>query len=90
MKKLDKVINKKGFTYTQIVREGNKAIYRQDKEGYTSSSFEVVKIGSHNGYELNGVKIAAAETYPSTSLWGIQGWTCKDLDSAKKKFKKIS
>jgi len=90
MKKLEKIFNKKGFTYTQIVREGDKAIYRQDKNDYTSSSFEVVKIGSHNGYELNGTKIAASETYPSTSLWGIQGWTYQTLEDAKKKFKKIS
>jgi len=90
MKKLEKTFNKKGFTYTQVVREGNKAIYRQDKSDYTSASYEVVKIGSHNGYELNGTKIAASETYPSTSLWGTQGWTFQSLDDAKKKFKKIS
>lgn len=90
MKKLEKTFNKKGFTYTEITREGNKAIYRQDKKDYTSTSFEVVKIGSHNGYELNGTKIAASETYPSTSLWGIQGWTYQTLDEAKKKFKRIS
>ena len=90
MKKLEKTFNKKGFTYTQVIREGNKAIYRQDKRDYNSSSFEVVKIGSHNGYELNGTKIVASETYPSTSLWGIQGWTYQTLDEAKKKFKRIS
>jgi hypothetical protein len=90
MKKLDKKFNKKGFTYTEIVREKNKAIYKQSKTGQTNVSYEVVKIGSHNGYELNGSKIAAAETYPSTSLWGVQGWTFQNLDEAKKKFKKIS
>jgi hypothetical protein len=73
MKKLDKKFNKKGFTYTEIIREKNKAIYKQSKAGQTHTSYEVVKIGSHNGYELNGSKITAAETYPSTSLWGTQG-----------------
>lgn len=90
MKKLDKKFTSKGFNYTEIIREGNKAIYRQDKDGYTTSSFEVVKISKHNGYELNGTKIAPAETYPSTSLWGTQGWTFTNLNDAKKKFKKIS
>jgi hypothetical protein len=90
MKKLDKKFNKKGFTYTEIVREKNKAIYKQSKAGQSNISYEVVKIGSHNGYELNGSKIAAAETYPSTSLWGVQGWTFQNIDEAKKKFKKIS
>jgi len=90
MKTLPKTINSKGFTYVQVAREGMKAIYRQDKEGYKTSSFETIKIGSHNGYELNGTKIPASETYPSSSLWGIQGWTYKTLEEAKKKFKKIS
>ena len=90
MKILPKTINSKGFTYTQIAREGKKAIYRQDKEGYTSSSFETIKICSHNGYELNGTKIAASETYPSSSLWGIQAWTYSTLEDAKKKFKRLS
>jgi len=90
MKKLDKKFNKKGFTYTEIIREKNKAIYKQSKTGQSHTSYEVVKIGSHNGYELNGSKIVAAETYPSTSLWGVQGWTFQNLDEAKKKFKKIS
>jgi hypothetical protein len=90
MKTLPKTINSKGFTYVQIAREGKKAIYRQDKEGYTSSSFETIKIGSHNGYELNGTKIPASETYPSSSLWGIQGWTFSSLEDAKKKFKRLS
>lgn len=90
MKILPKTINSKGFTYTQIAREGKKAIYRQDKEGYTAPSFETIKIGSHNGYELNGTKIPAAETYPSSSLWGIQAWTYPTLEDAKKKFKRLS
>ena len=90
MKTLPKTINSKGFTYTQIAREGQKAIYRQDKEGYTAPSFETIKIGSHNGYELNGTKIAASETYPSSSLWGIQAWTYSTLEDAKKKFKRLS
>ena len=90
MKTLPKTINSKGFTYTQIAREGKKAIYRQDKEGYTAPSFETIKIGSHNGYELNGTKIAASETYPSSSLWGIQAWTYSTLEDAKKKFKRLS
>jgi hypothetical protein len=90
MKILPKTINSKGFTYIQIAREGKKAIYRQDKKGYTAPSFETIKIGSHNGYELNGTKIPASETYPSSSLWGIQGWTFTTLDDAKKKFKRLS
>ena len=89
MKKLEKTFTKKGFKYTQVLREGNKAIYRQDKHDYTAPSFEVIKVGSHNGYELNGTKIAASETYPSTSLWGIQGWTYQNIDDAKKKYKKL-
>jgi len=89
MKKLAKKFTSKGFTYTEITRNGDKAIYRQEKDDM-QPSYEVVVIGKHTGYELNGVKILPAETYPSSTTWGIRGWTFTDLDLAKKKFKKIS
>ena len=89
MKTLSKLITKKGFTLKQLERVGDKAIYEQSKSGYTPKSYEVVKIGRHNGYELGGQYIKPAETYPGTSLWGIKGWTYQSLTAAEAKFKKI-
>ena len=89
MKILPKRFTKKGFTYKQLKRVGMKAIYEQSREGHTCVSYETIKIGSHNGYELGGQKIPAGEAYPSTSQWGIAGWTFQDLNLAEAKFKKI-
>lgn len=89
MKTLPKQFDKKGFTYTQIKRVGDKAIYKQAKKGQASVSFEVVKINRHNGYELGGQKIPPGEAYPSTSQWGNAGWTFTSLSLAEAKFKKL-
>jgi len=89
MKILPKIIQNKGFTYKQLKRVGDKAIYEQTKKGQKDKSFEVIKIGSHNGYELGGQKIAPAETYPGASSWGTNGWTFTSLESAEKKFKSL-
>jgi len=77
---------KKGFTYTQVKREGMKAIFEQTRAGSDVHNYEVVKLGRHNGYVMGGATIEPAETYPGSSLWGIMGWTCQDLDSATARF----
>ena len=89
MKKLPKQFDKKGFTYTQIKREGMKAIFKQTKKGQESATYEVVKISKHNGYELGGQKIPPGEAYPSTSQWGNSGWTYRTIEDAEKKYKKL-
>jgi len=77
---------KKGFTYTQLKREGKKAIFEQTRPGSNIHNYEVVKIGKHNGYTMGGVAIEPAETYPGSSLWGITGWTCCSLEEATKRY----
>jgi hypothetical protein len=83
-KPVPEVFNKKGYTYRQIKREGNKAIFEQTRGDFTA--YEVVKIGKHNGYTMGGAYIEPSETYPGSSLWGILGWTCTDLDSANTRY----
>ena len=77
---------KKGFNYKQVRRDGMKAIYLQTREGSETANYEVVRLGRHNGYSMGGSQIDPAETYPGSSLWGIMGWTCTDLDSANKRY----
>ena len=89
MKTLPKQFNKKGFTYKQIKRVGDKAIFEQSKKDQSDRTYEVVKINRHNGYELGGQKIPPGEAYPSTSQWGTAGWTYRSLQEAEAKFKKI-
>ena len=80
---------KKGFNYKQVRREGMKAIYLQTRDDSQMSNYEVVRLGRHNGYNMGGSHIEPAETYPGSSLWGIMGWTCSDLDSANKRYNSI-
>lgn len=80
---------KKGFTYNQIKREGDKAIFKQTREGSEMCNYEVVRIGKHNGYTMGGVFIEPSETYPGSSLWGIMGWTCTNLEDAQKRYSSI-
>jgi len=91
MKKLETEFIKKGFKYTQVTRKGNVAIYKQENARIENSkaNYEVVQIKSHNGYEIGGSKIAAAEVYPGSTQWGLLGWTHLDLPSAEKRFKKL-
>ena len=88
MKKIGKRFKKYGFIFDLVKRKGCVAIYKQTLPGAKKHHYEVVRIGQHNGYYMAGQKIEPAETYPGNSLWGIQGWTCLDLESAKKCFDK--
>lgn len=92
MKILDKKFTNKNFSYKQIIRENNVAIYEQSLIDPTESitkRYEVIVIRSHDGYEINGNKVAPAEMYPSANHWGILGWTCLDMESAQKRYKKV-
>ena len=90
MKTLALNFTKKGFDYKQLVREGKFAIYEQFKSGTTArTSYEVIEIGSHNGYTIAGVTIAPAETYAGSESWGVKGFTYLTEADAQKKFKKL-
>jgi hypothetical protein len=80
---------KKGFTYTQLKREGARAIFQQTRADSALNNYEVVKIGRHNGYAMGGMNIAPAETYPGSSLWGITAWTCCSIDEALKRYETL-
>jgi len=77
---------KKGFNYSQLKRDGMKAIYQQTRDDSSLNNYEVVKLGRHNGYLMGGVMIEPAETYPGSSLWGITAWTCCSIDEALKRY----
>ena len=85
-KPIPSTFTKKGFTYRQVKRQGDIAIFEQTRKDSTLQNFEVVKIGRHNGYTMGGSYIEPSETYPGSSLWGIMGWTCTDLDTANNRF----
>lgn len=85
MKPLAKTFTKDGFTFTQVEREGDLAIYHKQKPGQESEVWEVVRIGSHNGFTIGGNVIAPAETYPSSESWGVCGFTCYSRQNARQR-----
>lgn len=98
MKSLSTSITKKGFTYEQVLREGQLAIYsqRMKEEGQTLA-YEVIKIKQAPAHERGGVLFPAMELYPSERTFGIDGWsygTFGDLsaayEKALQKFKALS
>lgn len=64
------------FTYRQVKRVANCAIYSQhDHPLAVPGAYEVIVIRSHNGFTLEGNYIAPAELYPGTEAFGKLAWT---------------
>jgi hypothetical protein len=89
MRKLAKNFKQKGFNFSQVKRDGDFAIFEKVPVNGTHTSYEVIIISRHNGYELGGQYIEPAETYPSSSQWGTKGWTHTTLKSAEAKLKAL-
>lgn len=88
-KPLKESFSRKGFTFTLLKREGDKAIYEQ-KMGSKLLAYEVIKVRRHDGYTIAGVFMEPSETYPSDSDWGTYGWTYTKLEQAKTKYDSLN
>jgi len=87
MKKLSEKFIKKSFRHVLVKREGDVAIYkRRHIENTGRWHYEVVVITSHDGTYINENLIEASEIYPSTSQWGLMGWTHTTIEEAEKRF----
>ena len=80
-----------GFTFRQIVREGDVAVYEQTWNGCANPSvaYEVVRIRRREAREIKGKIIEAAEVYPRPEAWGVDGWTVTTLDAAYEKLRAL-
>lgn len=85
MKPLPETFTKDKFTYTQVRREGDVAIYRQQKAPHTWERFEVGIVQKHDGYVIAGKSFEPAEFWPRSEDWGKLGWTYTNLSDAKKR-----
>lgn len=83
MKTLPLTLYEYGFTLTQVERYGNLAIYHKQKLGQESECWEVVTIGSHDGFVIGGKTIEPAETYPTSESWGVGAFTLYSLQDAR-------
>jgi hypothetical protein len=87
-KRLAKEFQRGGFTYRQIYREGDFAIYRQTWYGNEqSAAFEVIRIRRREAFQIGTRFVEPAEVYPNSEAWGVDGFTLTDKDAA---FAKLS
>jgi hypothetical protein len=86
---LPKEFRHDGFTYRQIARHGDAAIYEQVWNGCRNPSvaYEVIRIRRREGFQIGGRFIEPAEVYPGSEAWGTDGFTLADRDAA---FAKLS
>ena len=87
-KPLKEKFHSKGFNFLLVKREGDIAIYKK----YASKKnfcYELIKITRHNGYTVQGNFIEPSEVYPGDAMWGVKGFTYKDLEAAEKHFNKL-
>ena len=89
MQKIEKIFTKCGFRHELVQRKEDIALFKRTQIGKGHSHFEVVRLSSHGGYEINGSYVKSAEIYPGSSLWGIRGWTYCDIQSATSKYKSL-
>ena len=91
-KPLPKEFRRHGFTYRQIAREGEVAIYEQDQNGCRnpSISYEVIRIRRREGFEIHGRFVEPAEIYPPSEAWGVDGFTVGNKDGAFAKLRELA
>jgi hypothetical protein len=89
---LPKEFRRDGFSYRQITREGDRAIYEQKWTGRADSSpcYEVVRIRLRDGFGIGGRFVEAAEIYPKSEAWGVDGFTFSDKDAAFAKLRELA
>lgn len=91
-KPLPKEFRRDGFTYRQVAREADAAIYDQRWNGCAdpSVSYEVIRVRRREGFQIGGRAIEPAEVYPNSDAWGADGWTLPSRDAAFAKLREIS
>jgi hypothetical protein len=80
-----------GFSYRQIAREGDAAIYEQHWAGCPDPAicFEVIRVKRSQGFEIAGRFVEPAEIYPNSQAWGVGAFTLTDKDAAFAKLREL-
>jgi hypothetical protein len=83
-RRLPKEFRHDGFTFHQIARTRNAAIYGQTWNGCDNPSpcWEVIRIRRRDGFRIGGRFVEPAEIYPKSEAWGTDGFTFTDKDAA--------
>jgi hypothetical protein len=88
---LQKEFQRDGFTYRQIAREGDAAIYEQAWCGCAEPSvcYEVIGVKRREGFKIGGRFVEPAEVYPNSEAWGVDGWTYTEKEAAFRKLRAV-
>ena len=80
-----------GFDYRQIARQGDAAIYEQTWNGCAEPNvcYEVIRIRRREAFQIDGRLVEPAEVYPSSRVWGVDGFTLTDKDAAFAKLREV-
>ena len=91
-KPVPKEFRRDGFTYRQIVREADTAIYEQIWNGCREPSlaYELIRIRRRAGFQIGGRFVEPAETYPAAEGWGTDAWTLSHREAAVAKLKNLT
>jgi len=83
-KRLPTQFQRNGFTYRQIARERNAAIYEQRSAKCVelSISYEVIRVRRREGFQIGSRFVEAAQIYPNSEAWGVDGFTFVSKDAA--------
>jgi len=91
-KRLLKEFRHHGFSYRQIAREGDAAIYEQTWNGCSNPTvcYELIRVRRRQGFQIGQRFVQAAEVYPNSEAWGVDGFTFTNRNKAWSKFFEIS
>jgi len=78
-----------GFNFKQIDRIDNIAIYEQSKPAIDAPIYEVVKIKKKTYGKLSPLAGQQYSAYPTSSEWGLYGWSYINLAKAQEKFSEL-
>jgi hypothetical protein len=81
--------SKNGYNFTLHSRDGDVAIFHGRATQSESESWEVIRIQSHNGREIQGKYFEPAEYPPSNEQFGRLGWSMPSEESARVKMAKV-
>ena len=90
-KPLPKEFRRDGFTYRQIAREGDAAIYEQRWNGCRNPSvcYEIIRIRLRDRFRIGEKFIEPHEVYPKPEAWGADGFTLTNKDAAFAKLREV-
>lgn len=90
MQSIETACEDRTVRYTQLARQGDVALYRQEHKASKVSRFEVVRIRLQPEHRWpDGTVTPLKEAYPASGAWGRLGWTFFHEASARRHLSRL-